>query len=139
MNHRLESALEKIQQLPEVDQDFFATLFLDELTSMDEPEDGNDELDVLLARVRNRETFFDFVSGLITDRENAIAKERETPTEYLGACPDAGGWYNYEIESYLEAALAWSKSTGMKLPRDHSEEDLWRAFADFLYLGKLYE
>jgi hypothetical protein len=146
MNHRLENVIRRVQQLPEIEQDWIASVILDELeeasqfaNSDESAVEDSDEAGLLLVRVRDRETFLAFVSALVIDRENAIDKERDHPTEHLGMCPDAGGWYNFDIESYLEAALAWARSTGMKLPRKYSEEDLWRAFAEFLYLGKLYE
>ena len=60
----------------------------------------------VLERVCDRESFLDFAHALVRDREDAVEKERANPTEHLGICPDRGGWYNFSIESYLEAALA---------------------------------
>ena len=41
-------------------------------------------------------------------------------------------WENGRIDTFLDAALAWSE---IKL----STEASWRAFAEFLYAGKYYE
>jgi hypothetical protein len=97
------------------------------------------ELHELLEEVHDRTSFFAFVAALIRDREEAVARERANPTPNLGLCPDAGGWYNFEIETYLEAALAWAEATEMGVTKGLPEEPSWKAFAVFLYLGKIYE
>lgn len=93
----------------------------------------------ILERVHDRETFLDFVDALIADREAAVAAEQENPTPFVGAVADRGSWYNYSIESYLEACLAWatagSERTSPRLPEPPS----WKAFAEFLYCGTVYE
>ena len=49
-----------------------------------------------------------------------------------------GGWENSTIEAYLSAAVAWAADS-MELPTGLAPEPSWRAFATFLYLGKIYE
>jgi hypothetical protein len=90
-----------------------------------------------LEQVRDRESFLEFVRVLIRDREASVAGERESPSGPWE--PDAGGWENSTIESFLDAALAWAESTGMGLGQGMSEGPSWQAFASFLYCGKVYE
>lgn len=91
------------------------------------------ELDVLLQRVVDRETFFAFVRALIADRTQAAALEK------LGVDPpyseSVGGWKTASIEGYLEAALAGAEAKPVSGAADPS----WRTFAEFLYCVKIYE
>ena len=87
--------------------------------------------------VHDRESFFAFVAALMADRRASVAAERVAPSSPYG--PDAGGWENVSIEDYLEAALAWAESTGMGESQGLPAEPTWRAFATFLYCGKIYE
>src|SRR5438067_3696553 len=95
------------------------------------------ELHEALERVHDRESFLDFVDELLPDREAAVAAEEENPTPFLGAVPDKGGWYNFTIESYLEACLRWAESGREGTPHRLPEAPSWKAFADFLYCGKI--
>jgi hypothetical protein len=90
------------------------------------------ELHDYLDRVQDQATFLDFVEALVQDREEEVARERETPSSPYG--PGAKGWENGTIEGFLFAALRWAEDSG-ELP----EEPSWKAFADFLYGGKIYE
>ena len=91
--------------------------------------------------VHDRESFFAFVRELISDRESAVEREIRTPTNpnILGFVPDAGGWYNFTIESYLEAALRWARDTQMGQSQGLPPEPSWQSFAVFLSCGKIYE
>jgi hypothetical protein len=90
-----------------------------------------------LVAVRDRESFFAFVEALAADRRAAVAAERVKPSSPYG--PDAGGWENSTIEDFLWAALRWAESTGMGERQGLPAEPTWRAFAEFLYCGKIYE
>jgi len=86
-----------------------------------------------LEKVRDRETFFDFVRALIEDRiEKATGEDRNS----YGGQP--GGWENTTIESYLDAALHWAQDS-LNKPTGMQTEPSWREFATFLYCGKIYE
>lgn len=91
--------------------------------------------------VHDRESFFAFVRALVADREAAVENEKRQPTDprVIGLVQDAGGWYNFSIESYLEAALAWAESTGMGESQGLPPGPSWQAFAAFLLCGKIYE
>lgn len=79
-----------------------------------------------------------FVRALIADREAAVALEHKSPNNSRGG-PDAGGWYSFTIEAYLDAALSWAEATRMGADQDLPEDPSWKSLAVFLYCGKIYE
>jgi hypothetical protein len=91
--------------------------------------------------VHDRDTFLAFVHVLVADREAAVDAERRQPTDprVLGLMPDAGGWYNFTIEAYLEAALRWAEDSDMGESQGLPPGPSWKAFAAFLLSGKIYE
>jgi hypothetical protein len=89
-----------------------------------------------LEAVVDRESFLTFVKALIADREGEVQKEQENPSSPWGA--GANGWENGTIEGYLEAAVAWAEDS-REQPLGLPEEPAWKAFATFLYCGKIYE
>src|ERR1700680_1477541 len=92
----------------------------------------HDYLDLVV----DQATFLNFVQALIADREDEVGKERERPSSPYG--PGANGWENGTIESFLFAALRWAEDSNDRkdgLP----EQPSWKAFATFLYCGKIYE
>jgi hypothetical protein len=93
------------------------------------------------AAVHDRESFLEFVRSLVADREAAVEAEKRNPTDprILGLAPDAGGWYNFTIEAYLNAALSWAEDTHMGESQGLPAGPSWRAFAAFLLCGKIYE
>jgi hypothetical protein len=91
----------------------------------------------LLEQVTDRESFLAFVHALIMDRENEVAKERSQPSSPWG--PGPNGWQNGSIEQFLGAAVRWAEATNMGQTQGLPEEPSWRAFAAFLYCGKIYE
>jgi hypothetical protein len=84
--------------------------------------------------VHDRESFVRFVEALIAQRAEADALESEFPDAYRWE--GAAGWQNGSIASFLESALsgavAQEKWGSKRAPS-------WRDFAEFLYLGKIYE
>ena len=93
--------------------------------------DGEDHLLAKLEAVTDRASFFEFVRALVANREAAVAAERVSPSSPYG--PDAGGWENTKIETYLEACLACAEDN------DLSPAASWRLFAQFLIGGVSYE
>jgi hypothetical protein len=91
--------------------------------------------------VHDCESFLAFVRALVADREAAVEAEKQNPTDprVLGLVPDAGGWYNFTVEAYLNASLSWAEDTGMGVSQGLPPEPSWRAFAVFLLCGKIYE
>lgn len=66
------------------------------------------ELDLALEAVTDFPTFLAFAKLLQADREAAVAKERLHPSSPYES---EYGWENTTIESFLEAAIAWSETT----------------------------
>lgn len=94
------------------------------------------DLDDLVERVNDRESFLLFVKVLIEDRELEVVEEKKNPSSPYG--PGARGWENGSIEQYLDASVAWAEAWiggEYELP----EEASWNSFARFLYAGKYYE
>ena len=93
----------------------------------------NDErLEEAMEQVQDRASFLAFIQVLIADRYASMAQERVQPSSPYS--PDAGGWENITLETFFEAAFAWAENSE-RLP----EEPSWRAFASFLYAGRIYE
>ena len=68
------------------------------------------------------------------------AEERQpTDPSVLGLVADAGGWYNFTIESYLDAALRWAEDSEMGVRQGLPAGPSWRVFAAFLLSGSIYE
>lgn len=93
------------------------------------------------ATVHNRESFLAFVRALVADREAAVEAEKRKPTDprVLGLVPDGGGYYNFTIETYLDAALRWAEDSDMGESQGLPSGPSWRVFAAFLLSGKVYE
>jgi len=79
------------------------------------------DLPSLLDRVNDRASFLVFVQALEADRASHLAE-----------------WQSSTIEGFLEAARAWATDS-RELPTSLPAEPSWRAFATFLYCGKIYE
>jgi hypothetical protein len=76
----------------------------------------------------------EFVVALVRDREQSIEAEKQNPSSPYG--PDAGGWENTSISSFLEAALAWAEASQFgRIPATNP----WKRFTCFLHPGKIYE
>ncbi|MGG6267648.1 hypothetical protein ACQ4M3_11680 [Leptolyngbya sp. AN03gr2] len=88
-----------------------------------------------LEAVEDRETFIEFVRALIRDREASVLREQQASEFQRGY--GAFGWQNCSIESYFEAALACVEAHAER--DDILKEATCRSFAEFLYIGKIYE
>jgi hypothetical protein len=95
------------------------------------------ELHDLLEQVKDRESFLVFVGALFEDWEDAVQKEKLTANSPYGR--GANGWENGTIGAYLGAALRWAETTRMGQTQGLPSEPDWKAFALFLYSGKIYE
>lgn len=104
---------------------------------MDVPEESKGtKVGEALDRVSDRESFVAFVWALAEERELAEELERENPDYYKYG--GALRWQNSSISSYLSAALSCLEDP--EFFGEHiSEQPSWRAFAEFLYMGKIWE
>jgi hypothetical protein len=91
----------------------------------------------LLELVVDQPTFLAFVRALQADRAAALEMERRSRASPFG--PDAGGWENVTIESFLECAIAWADDSQFGASQGLSSASPWKQFAVFLYAGKIYE
>lgn len=66
-------------------------------------------LEEIADEVIDEESFLIFVRALTADREKAVRMEVASPSSPYG--PDAGGWENTTIESFLEGAAAWAEDS----------------------------
>jgi hypothetical protein len=96
-----------------------------------------ERLSEMLELVADEESFIRFVEALIADRQRAVKAEKENPANPYG--PDAGGWENSSIESFLEGAAAWATASGFGSKQGIDNGNVWKRFAAFLYAGKIYE
>jgi hypothetical protein len=90
----------------------------------------------LLESVSDRKSFYAFVRSLIADWRDEVTKEKEHPSTLIG--PGANGWENVTIGDFLDAALAWAEDSEWE-EFEAVNASSWRAFAAFLYCGKIYE
>lgn len=92
--------------------------------------------------VTDEVSFLRFVHALIEDREQSIKNEKANPSSPYG--PEAGGWENTSVESFLSGASAWAKDSNFGRNMAFAELELkevseWRRMAAFLMAGKVYE
>ena len=87
--------------------------------------------------VHDRESFLDFVDALARHRRASAEAEQASPSSPYG--PQVGGWENVTIEDFLDAALSWAEGSIRIENPDFPPKPSWRAFASFLYCGKIYE
>ena len=99
--------------------------------------DTDDEMMTRLEAVTDANSFLAFVHALVADRESAVQRQKAQPSTPWG--PDAGGWENTRIETYLEAAAAWAEDTDFGASQGLNASNPWRLFAQFLSVGKIYE
>jgi hypothetical protein len=92
------------------------------------------ELHEVLDDVCDSPTLLVFVHALIEDRKLANTAERADPSSRYG--PDAGGWENKKIDTFLGAAARWAEDTNFG---ELSPDNPWKQFAVMLYCGKIYE
>jgi hypothetical protein len=91
----------------------------------------------LVDQVNDLRSFLDFVEALIDDRVDEVEKQRVEPIDQFGRGPN--GWENHSIESFLFAALRWAQDSDMGQNQGLPAAATWKAFAVFLYCGKIYE
>ena len=89
----------------------------------------------LLDDVHDRDSFIAFVKCLAEERSNAQKIEADNPKSYM--VDGALGWANGDIPNYLWACLEYFSDGPLREPP--ATDASWRAFADFLYCGKIIE
>ena len=87
----------------------------------------------------DRDSFLALLTALIADREHAEEAERSDPERHRWGGAD--GWQNSSISAFLGAASCYFQhpSYPHRDSPSHSAPLSWHDFAEFLYLGKIYE
>ncbi len=83
-------------------------------------------------KVDSFDSFLKFLKASEEDRKKSVALEAEKPSSPFG--PDAGGWENTSIESFLESMRAWLTDS-----QDKNVSPSWELFAEAIMAGKTYE
>ena len=86
-----------------------------------------------LQRVDSRASFLAFVDALRVELEESDRREASSPAPPYG--PQSLGWENPTLSRFLEAMHRWGLDTIDREPDAPS----WRAFAELLWVGKIYE
>ncbi len=95
------------------------------------------DLDELLERVSDEQSFIEFVAALGADFSRERALEKPTPSSPYEA--GASGWENGSVDTFLDAAAAWAVATSKNSPVDAAASDVWQRCAEILLAGKFYE
>jgi hypothetical protein len=95
------------------------------------------ELHEQLNLVKDELSLLAFVRELHLDRTASVEQERNSNSSPYG--PEARGWENTSIESFLQGALSWAEATHFGATQGLPPSNPWQKFAVFLYCGKIYE
>jgi hypothetical protein len=83
--------------------------------------------------VDSRASFLAFVDALRVELEESNRREAASPSSPYG--PQPLGWENSTLPRFLDAMHRWGVDTIGREPDAAS----WRAFAELLWVGKIYE
>lgn len=95
------------------------------------------DLEAVLARVCDEETFIVFLAALSEDWNDEQRKEAVHPSSPYG--PGANGWENGTIGMFLEAASAFGSDHLSNPVSRLKHSNTWRQAAAIIYGGKFYE
>lgn len=88
-------------------------------------------------KVRDIQSFLDFLEVLMRDWEVASHSEKQSPSARYSSMY---GWENTTIGSFLEAAIAGARDNKLGEPGGtHAGSNPWRQAAEIMLLGKMYE
>jgi len=93
------------------------------------------DLDELLERVHDEQSFIVFIEALGTD----FASERVLTTSSSPCGAGTYGWENATIDSFLEAASVWGTASKRCSPSSLVGSNTWQRCAAILLAGKFYE
>jgi len=95
------------------------------------------DLDELLERVNDEQSFIGFIEALGSDFASERILEETTPSSPYG--PGALGWENGSIDTFLDAAAAWATASTRSFPPSTPVSNVWQRCASILLAGKFYE
>ena len=88
-----------------------------------------------LEAVCDAETFLEFLRAMLEDLPSPDEMEKSNAELYFGG---VGGWMNQDMWSFLEASIACGQDNKLGKQSESSAE-AWKAAAEILYGGKIYE
>ncbi|MHA3737759.1 DUF7660 family protein [Pseudomonas sp. Eth.TT006] len=94
------------------------------------------DLDELLVRVTDEQSFIEFVAALSADFSQERARAKTTPSSHEAS---ASGWENGAVDTFLDAAAAWAMATSRITHADAAVSNVWQRCAEILLAGKFYE
>ncbi|KPN92979.1 DUF7660 family protein [Pseudomonas nunensis] len=95
------------------------------------------DFDELLGRVKDEQSFIEFIGALGSDFASERVLEETTPSSPYG--PGALGWENGSIDTFLDAAAAWATDSTRSSPPSAPVSNVWQRCASILLAGKFYE
>jgi hypothetical protein len=95
------------------------------------------DLDELLERVNDEQSFIEFIEALGSDFASARVLEETTPSSPYG--PGALGWENGSIDTFFDAATEWATASTRSFPPSAPVSNVWQRCASILLAGKFYE
>lgn len=96
---------------------------------------GSDDLDELLERVNDEQSFIAFIQALGADF--ALERTMNEPLSPYGL--GALGWENGSVDAFFEAAGAWAIDSSRQVGADVASANVWQRCASILLAGKFYE
>jgi hypothetical protein len=94
-----------------------------------------DDLDELLERVNDEQSFITFIQALGAD----FTRERTMNEPLSPYGRGALGWENGSVDAFLEAAGAWAIDSSRQVAADVASANVWQRCASILLAGKFYE
>jgi hypothetical protein len=93
------------------------------------------DLDELLERVNDEQSFIGFIEALGSDfaSERVLEQATPSPPNWTGALE----WENQSVDGFLEAAAAWATASARSSPAPTT--NVWQRCASILLAGKFYE
>ena len=96
---------------------------------------GSDDLDELLERVNDEQSFIAFIQALGAD----FAREQTMNEPLSPYGRSALGWENGSVDAFLEAAGAWAIDSSRQVAAEVASANVWQRCASILLAGKFYE
>lgn len=81
----------------------------------------------------DRKALIAFIREMQTDLDSSPRAEQVSASSPDG--PEAGGWENSDLPSFLDAMASWIEDMGDRLPTSPT----WETFYDILSAAKIYE
>lgn len=95
------------------------------------------DLDELLERVIDEQSFIRFIEALGSDFASERVLEEMTPSSPYES--SVLGWENESVDTFLDAAAAWATASTRSSSQNVPVSNVWQRCASILLAGKFYE